>query len=162
MDDLVFDIETSGSTMTVDGTPVQADWVGPSSMKVGDRVIDVRGATADGELWQLSLDGSPMRAEVLDERSVLARKADPSGGRAGGPRAVKAPMPGLVVRVEVEVGQAVEVGQSVAIVEAMKMENELRAEQAGVVSRIHAAAGDTVVKDALLIEFEAPEEPETP
>ena len=77
-----------------------------------------------------------------------------AGAGALGPAPIRAPMPGLVVKVEVAVGDAVEEGQGMAIVEAMKMENELRAEGAGVVSSIHVAPGDTVAKDEVLIELE--------
>ena len=64
---------------------------------------------------------------------------------------MRAPMPGLVVRVEVAVGQRVEVGAGLVVVEAMKMENELRAQRAGVVETVHVAAGQTVDKGASLI-----------
>ena len=60
-------------------------------------------------------------------------------------------MPGLVVRVEVTVGQRVDVGTGLVVVEAMKMENELRAQRAGVVETVHVAAGQTVDKGASLI-----------
>ena len=66
-------------------------------------------------------------------------------------------MPGLVVRVEVAVGDRVRPGQGLVIVEAMKMENELRAEAGGRVSAVHVAAGEAVAKDQVLIDL-APEE----
>jgi len=64
---------------------------------------------------------------------------------------VKAPMPGLVVRVEVSAGQVVEVGESLVVVEAMKMENELRAAHQGVVEAVHVKAGDRVEKGTPLV-----------
>ena len=64
---------------------------------------------------------------------------------------MKAPMPGLVVRVEVTQGQVVKVGEGLVVVEAMKMENELRATRPGVVQTIHVAAGQTVAKGASLV-----------
>ena len=66
-------------------------------------------------------------------------------------------MPGLVVRVLVEPGGAVRAGQGVAIVEAMKMENELKAEADGVVARVCVEAQQVVEKGAVMIEFEATE-----
>jgi pyruvate carboxylase subunit B len=63
-------------------------------------------------------------------------------------------MPGLVVRVKVAEGQRVEAGAGLIVVEAMKMENELRAAAAGVVRRIHVSAGDAVEKGARLLEIE--------
>ena len=63
-------------------------------------------------------------------------------------------MPGLVVRVHAAPGQAVAAGAGVVVLEAMKMENELRAAVSGVISKVHARAGETVEKGQILIEFE--------
>ncbi len=64
------------------------------------------------------------------------------------------PMPGLVVKVDVEVGQEVQEGQALCTIEAMKMENILRAERKGVVSKINAGAGDSLAVDEVIMEFE--------
>ncbi len=64
------------------------------------------------------------------------------------------PMPGLLTRVEVTEGQKVEAGQPLAVVEAMKMENILRAERPGTVARIAHDAGDSLAVDAVIMEFE--------
>ena len=63
------------------------------------------------------------------------------------------PMPGLVVTMDVEVGQTVSEGQTVAVIEAMKMQNILKAERDGVVKIVGAKAGDTVAADDVLVEF---------
>jgi propionyl-CoA carboxylase alpha chain len=64
------------------------------------------------------------------------------------------PMPGLIVRIDVEVGQEVQDGQTLCTVEAMKMENILRAERRGVVLKINAVAGDSMGVDDVIMEFE--------
>jgi len=64
------------------------------------------------------------------------------------------PMPGLIVKVDVEVGDEVQEGQALCTVEAMKMENILRAERKGVVSKINAAPGDSLAVDDVIMEFE--------
>jgi propionyl-CoA carboxylase alpha chain len=64
------------------------------------------------------------------------------------------PMPGLVVKINVEVGEEVQEGQALCTIEAMKMENILRAEKKSVVSKINAAAGDSLAVDDVIIEFE--------
>ncbi|RXF74943.1 acetyl-CoA carboxylase biotin carboxylase subunit [Hansschlegelia zhihuaiae] len=64
------------------------------------------------------------------------------------------PMPGLVVSIAVEEGQEVKTGETLAVVEAMKMENVLRAERDGVVAKINAKAGDSLAVDAVILEFE--------
>jgi len=64
------------------------------------------------------------------------------------------PMPGLVVKIHVEAGQEVQDGQALCTIEAMKMENILRAERKGVVARINAGAGDSLAVDEVIMEFE--------
>jgi propionyl-CoA carboxylase alpha chain len=64
------------------------------------------------------------------------------------------PMPGLVVRINVEVGDEVQEGQALATVEAMKMENILRAERRGVVRKVNASAGASLKVDDVILEFE--------
>lgn len=107
-------------------------------------------------VWELESEGRAFRAEVLDERAARVRRLFGPAGRAATP-VLKAPMPGLVVRVGVEDGQAVETGAPVVIVEAMKMENELRAPAAAKVARVRVAAGDAVEKGQVLVEFAPPE-----
>ncbi len=75
-------------------------------------------------------------------------------GKAGSPE-IRSPMPGKIVKILVEVGQAVAAGDAVAILEAMKMENRLHAEIDGVVAAIEAAEGDRVEDGDLLIRIEA-------
>jgi len=64
------------------------------------------------------------------------------------------PMPGLIVKVDVAVGDEVQEGQALCTVEAMKMENILRAEKKGVVTKINANAGDSLAVDDVIMEFE--------
>ncbi|MCY1179277.1 pyruvate carboxylase [compost metagenome] len=64
------------------------------------------------------------------------------------------PMPGLLMRLDVAAGDKVEVGQPLAVVEAMKMENILRAEKAGTVKSINAKTGDSLAVDAVILEME--------
>lgn len=74
--------------------------------------------------------------------------------KPAGPGHLAAPMPGLIVRVNVKEGELVRAGQGLVVMEAMKMENELRATSAGVVHRVLVSAGDAVEKGALLLEME--------
>jgi propionyl-CoA carboxylase alpha chain len=68
-------------------------------------------------------------------------------------KAVRCPMPGLVVSIAVSEGQEVKAGETLAVVEAMKMENVLRAERDGVVKAIKAKPGDSLAVDAVIMEF---------
>ncbi len=90
--------------------------------------------------------------EVFDPRSLQGRRG--GGAGAEGPRPVKAPMPGRVVRVLVEAGDDVTEGQGVVVIEAMKMQNELKSPKGGRVARIGVAVGDTVGAGDVLVVVE--------
>ena len=92
--------------------------------------------------------------EVVDERARHIRSLASARGRAARSGTVKAPMPGLVVRVQVEPGQTVGPGGGLLLLEAMKMENELRAPSGGRVRAILVEAGQAVEKGQVLVEFE--------
>jgi biotin carboxyl carrier protein len=80
--------------------------------------------------------------EVSDPRSLQGRRG--AGAGAAGPRAVKAPMPGRIVRVLVEAGDEVAEQQAIVVIEAMKMQNELKSPKSGRVTRVAVAVGETV------------------
>ena len=153
-DEVLLDGEPVDAHITrIEGTPTYALRIGHAS----HRILAER--DPDG-VWHLDVDGRPARAEVVDERTRRLREMAGAAAGAEGPRPVKAPMPGLVVKVEVDEGEHVEAGQGIVIVEAMKMENELRADVAAIVSKIRVSAGDTVDKDQVLVEFDPIEEDE--
>jgi acetyl/propionyl-CoA carboxylase alpha subunit len=89
---------------------------------------------------------------VEDPRSLQGRRG--AGAGAEGPRPVKAPMPGRVVRLLVAVGDTVDEGQGVVVIEAMKMQNELKSPKAGKVVKVGAAVGDTVGSGDVLVVVE--------
>ncbi len=109
--------------------------------------------------WTLGVVGERVDVEVVDERT--RRIQDLTGRRAAqaGSETIQAPMPGLVLRVGVSEGQHVAAGTELIVVEAMKMENQLRAPRAGVVVKLHVAAGETVGKGAPLVTLEGSERP---
>jgi biotin carboxyl carrier protein len=81
-------------------------------------------------------------AEVRDPRSLRSRKA--AAGVGDGPQKVAAPMPGKVVRILVQTGSEVEAGQGIMVVEAMKMQNEIKSPKKGVVQKIPVVEGGSV------------------
>ncbi len=98
--------------------------------------------------WRVEVELEPERRAALRER---ARRGRAEAAR-GGPTEVHAIIPGVVVAVSVAVGDAVVTGQQLLVVEAMKMQNELRAPRDGTVGRIAVGAGRTVeVGDLLLV-----------
>jgi pyruvate carboxylase subunit B len=157
------EVHIDGDTVLLDGEPVEAtitrvEGTPLHALRIGTRSHRVI-AERDGDgIWRMDVGGRPARADVVDERTHRLREMAGAAAGAEGPRPIKAPMPGLVVKVEVEVGEVVDAGQGIVIVEAMKMENELDAEIAARVSAIRVAAGDTVEKDQVLVEFEPLEE----
>ena len=152
------EVELRGDEVIVDGAPMTVDFGGVAEGPLRSLLIDGAShfvaARAQGEgRWSLHFGSLLVQAEVVDERTRAIRAMTGTGAAALGPRPVVAPMPGMVVRVEVSEGDEVRAGQGVVIVEAMKMENELLAEAPGIVERIHVAQGEAVEKDQLLVEL---------
>lgn len=106
--------------------------------------------------YSIMMGGRLYEGQVLDERALLL--AQRKGGLGGSSGDVNSPMPGLIVAVPVEQGQAVKQGQTVIILESMKMQNELKAPVDGVISTIHVSAGQTVDKGAVLVTIQPAEE----
>lgn len=131
----------------VEGTPVSLLVVGDQVHRVIARRGDARGC------YTIALDSRTLAAEALDERARAIRDLSAARAAAVGPSPLIAPMPGLIVRVDVGPGDEVAGGQGLVVMEAMKMENELRAPAPGVVRAVHAVAGTAVEKGALLVEF---------
>jgi biotin carboxyl carrier protein len=155
-------VELDGQTIIVDGTALtQAELTALPGTAVRSLLLEGASSTIVAERspegWDLQVDGWPVRAGVIDERTRAIRAMTGRGAGPQGPKPVRAPMPGLIVRVEVAVGDTVHAGQGVVVMEAMKMENELKAESGGVVARITAEPGTAVEKGAVLVEFEAPQ-----
>jgi pyruvate carboxylase subunit B len=153
------EVDLTGATPVVDGTPVRAELATLPGTPVRSLLVDGRShpfIAHAGERrgrWEIAMGGSRLVADAVDERTRAIREMT-GGADAETEKTVAAPMPGLVVRVEVEVGQQVRAGQGLVIVEAMKMENELKAPADGVVARIEVQPGQTVDKGATLIVLE--------
>ncbi len=152
------EVDLGAEGVEVDGAPVSPDLAHVEGTDLRSLIVDgvshriLAERRQDGR-WEIHLRGRRWDAEAVDERTRAIREMAAGSGVPQGPRPIRAPMPGLVVKIEVEVGDAVEAGQGVAIVEAMKMENELRAEAPGVVARIHVSPGQAVEKDQVLIDL---------
>ena len=101
--------------------------------------------------WRVTVRGRTFDVDVEDERARAIRRLTEGGEAGAGPRDLRAPMPGLIVRVLVEPGQRVGAGEGMVVIEAMKMENELRARDAGTVDEISVRAGDVVDRDHVLV-----------
>ena len=158
-----FEVKLGVDGVEIDGVAVDIDLASLEGSAVRSLLMDGHSyrllARREGRgRWDLHVGGRRLHAEVLDERTLAIRRITAAVSGPAGPSPVRAPMPGLVVRVEVSVDDIVTAGQGVAIVEAMKMENELTAEVEARVSAVHVAQGDAVEKDQVLVELAALEQ----
>lgn len=144
------DSHTEELMVRVNGQPVQVrvpdvnaafeelEW-----MIVGDRPYEI---VFDSDLRWIRAYQGIHHTEVRDHNTAVSRP------RSGDGR-IKAPIPGLITRLLVNQGDVVEAGQSVLVLEAMKMENEIRASRAGIVHALHVVAGQSVIRSELLAEI---------
>jgi pyruvate carboxylase subunit B len=158
--DKKFEVDINGNdpAITVNGRKVTVDYKrfkgGKLHSLLADNVkfeFDLEKSNGGYDIWHSS--GS-MFAEVIDEKTNRLRKLMGETGGKAKLAQLKAPMPGLVVAVQVETGQEVKRGDGLVIVEAMKMENELKATGAGKVKEIKVKQGQAVEKNEVLVVFE--------
>jgi biotin carboxyl carrier protein len=154
-----FEVVLSDGPPTVDGVPVEAAIARVPGTPIHNLHANGRSHTVvawpearPGE-WRISKGAARLTVDAVDERTRTIREMS-GGGAEAAAKTVLAPMPGLVVKVEVEPGQTVKAGQGVLVVEAMKMENELKAPADGVIAEVKVAAGDTVDRGAVLLVLE--------
>lgn len=132
----------------------------PDRVWCGERSLEIDWRAGENGPGRLVLDG---RVYGLTVESEAAHRAAALVGEASTARTtteVRAPMPGLVMKIEVEEGAAVEAGHGLVIIEAMKMENEIVAPVSGVVSAIPVSEGETVEQGSVMIRIDPPEETE--
>ena len=149
-------VEVSGDTVRLDGELVHATLSGIPQTPLRNLVLNGHARTfamlrSHGG-WSVQAGGRAWPVEVVDERTQQLREltGQRSGHAAGG--LIRAPMPGLVVRVEVEPGQRLDEGAGVVVLEAMKMENEIATPGPGIVQAVHVKEGQAVEKGAPLVE----------
>jgi propionyl-CoA carboxylase alpha chain len=103
--------------------------------------------------FELAYRGIEVKAFVYTEREARYARLMPAKKLSGSEKSVRCPMPGLVVSLAVAEGQEVKAGETLAVIEAMKMENILRAERDGTIKKIRVKQGDSVAVDAVIMEF---------
>ena len=156
---LTIDADKDGSTINFDNGQsmrVTSDWTPGdqlANLMVDGTPLVLKVGKAPGG-FRIRTRGADMRVAVRTPRQAelaqhMIEKTPPDTSKM-----LLCPMPGLIVKVDVEVGQEVQEGQALCTVEAMKMENILRAEKKGIVSKVKAAAGDSLAVDEVIMEFE--------
>jgi biotin carboxyl carrier protein len=149
--------------VSIGGELVEADeawgltWVdrhrGIARLANGERseLVVIEGSSSE---WYVNLRGRRIPVAVRTRREQRLAEAEVASRRHGGPLAVKATLPGLVVAIQAEVGAEVDEGAPLLVIEAMKMQNEVRAPRAGRVVEIAVEAGKPVATGALLLRLE--------
>ena len=156
-EDFDIDLTNRDETILVDGEPVAIRHDYAHGARVVHALVDGEALTVQLARtragYRLTARGGSHDARVLPAHIAalahhMIEKVPPDTSKL-----LLAPMPGLLTQVHVAIGDTVEAGQAVAVMEAMKMENILRAEKAGTVKSVNFAAGDSVVVDATIVEF---------
>ncbi len=142
------ELEVPVNLAAIEGTPIRLVTIGEEVHRVVMRRTGARGCYT---LW---VDGYRFEVEALDERTRAIRDITAAATKPSGPAPIIAPMPGLVVRVNVAVGDVIAAGHGAVVMEAMKMENELRATAGGRVKAVHAEVGTAAEKGTILVELE--------
>ena len=159
-DEVHADVEHDGKAIAVtfeDGARrlLRSDWAPGSPLWTGSLdgvpiAVHVR-AVPNG--FELAYRGIEVKAFVYTDREARYARLMPIKKLSDSGKAVRCPMPGLVVSVAVSEGQEVKAGETLAVVEAMKMENILRSERDGTIKKIRVKQGDSVAVDAVIMEF---------
>lgn len=159
VDGRTIEVEVDGERVSVDGQTHSATLGAIPGTPLRQLLLDGRPLTLSVEAlghgrWALTPVGERWEVEVLDERTRYVRSITGAGDRRPTADVLKAPMPGLVVRVQTQPGDKVSAGAGLIVLEAMKMENELKAAASGVVKAVRVVAGEAVEKGQVLVEFE--------
>ncbi|CUH69100.1 Acetyl-/propionyl-coenzyme A carboxylase alpha chain [Thalassovita autumnalis] len=153
------DADHEGSTVKfADGSSlrVASDWTPGdqlAELTVGGETLVLKVGKISGG-FRIRSRGADLKVHVRTARQAELAKLMPEKLPPDTSKMLLCPMPGLIVKIDVEVGDEVQDGQALCTVEAMKMENILRAEKKAVVKKINAAAGDSLAVDDVIIEFE--------
>jgi pyruvate carboxylase subunit B len=155
-----FEVEVEAATVRLGSRTMETRLVAvpgsPLRRVAVDGVSRTYAMSRSAEGWLVQHGGRTWPVEIVDERTRSLRQMvgtkKPVG--AGGAGAVRAPMPGLVLRLEVEEGQTVLAGDGLLVLEAMKMENEIRAERDGRIGKIFVQPGQAVEMGNPLFELE--------
>jgi pyruvate carboxylase subunit B len=116
--------------------------------------VAVEGGPTD---WAVTVRGRRVPVTARSHRDRLLADAGRAATHQAGPADVRATLPGLVVRIHVTTGDAVTAGDPLVTIEAMKMQNEIRAPRAGVVSAVEVTQGQTIAGGALLVRLAEPD-----
>jgi pyruvate carboxylase subunit B len=153
------EVERTGEGVRIDGRDLPVELVhkpGASGvhLRINDRGYSLLSERVEAG-WRLQLGGRHFDLSIEDERARAIRELTGDADATASSRDLRAPMPGLVVKILAEPGQRVDAGVGLVVVEAMKMENELKSEGPGVIATIRVEPGQAVNRDDVLVTFES-------
>ncbi|MBU2357468.1 MAG: acetyl/propionyl-CoA carboxylase subunit alpha, partial [Alphaproteobacteria bacterium] len=156
--DAVIAADRAGAAVTIDGRTlrVESDWTPGqplARLQVDGSPLVLKVARISGG-FQVRHRGADLKVHVRNPRQAELARLMPEKVPADTSKLLLCPMPGLIVKIDVAVGDEVHEGQTLCTVEAMKMENILRAERRGIVSKVNAGVGDSLAVDDVILEFE--------
>ena len=154
-----FDIDSDGEETLVNGIPLKWDMV-----KIADGYFhilhenksyraEVASTDPDTKTITIKINDRKYPVQLKDKFDLLLEKMGMTNATAGKINSIKAPMPGLIINLKVQVGDVVKVGDQILILEAMKMENILKSAGEGTVKNVKVKKGDRVEKGQVLVEF---------
>lgn len=154
------DLELGKKTVTANGTETAYQVLYADAQKavirLNNKIYTVRiiAEEEDAKEVTATLNGQTTLVELKSEKDLLLEKMGAKGGKSASAKSIKAPMPGLIVKIHLSQGDQVEKGIPILNFEAMKMENQLKAPGAGKIKNILVSPGDKVEKGQLLVELE--------
>jgi biotin carboxyl carrier protein len=156
--DQVFTIEGTDGNYQINGISksINRRQIAPGHYiySIGNRSIDVRVISNEDKTFSVSLDGQIIEVPYRTSLDLMLEKMGLKDLLAAGNKEFKAPMPGLVLKVLVSPGDEVKKGTPLLVLEAMKMENNIKADSEGVVESIEVNEGQSVEKNQILIKFQ--------
>ena len=126
---------------------------------IGDITENIATVTVNGEEYKVEMEPEPVEEKKVVVRPVAAQASEPASSSSSSANvntnnAIKAPLPGIITAINVQVGDEVNVGDTLLVLEAMKMANNIEAEKAGKVTAICVKPGQSVMEDDALVVIE--------
>lgn len=152
-----YNVEKAGDTLLLNGQSIEHDtiWLDKHRMHllINGKGYKVELLRSEGNGMIIQVNGARFELQLRSELDLMLGKMGINISAAEKINELKAPMPGLVLRIMVEAGQEVQKGDPLLVLESMKMENVLKSPGPGIVDKIHATVGKTVEKGAVLLHF---------
>jgi biotin carboxyl carrier protein len=158
---LNFEIEKSESAFMVNGTSVELDeqaltHANTTNVIYQDKSYNVEVVEVNSleKTSTIKVNGNLYTVQVEDQFDLLLKQLGMDAAVGAKIREIKAPMPGLVLKIMVEEGDEVKKGDNLLVLEAMKMENILKSTTDGIIKKIHVSQGDKIEKNTVLLQFQ--------